>query len=100
MPEQIRTAITELAATRADRAIPMPWKLWCANLIQTADEQLAWASFGRLVPDPYRPVFEPVGIGRVGTAEPDAVRDRPLEQEVLPGDNDDLAEEHRVGQLP
>jgi hypothetical protein len=26
-----------------------------------------------------------VGIGRVGTAEPDVVRDRPFEQEVLPG---------------
>ena len=41
-----------------------------------------------------------VGVGRVGTAEPDVVRDRPFEQEVLPGGNDDLAEEHRVGQLP
>ena len=52
MPEQMRTAIAELAATRADRAIPMPWELWRANFIQTADEQLARASFGRLVPDP------------------------------------------------
>src|SRR5262244_1954611 len=28
MPGQMRTAITGLAATRADRAIPMPWELW------------------------------------------------------------------------
>jgi pimeloyl-ACP methyl ester carboxylesterase len=27
MPEQMRTAISELATTRADRAIPMPWEL-------------------------------------------------------------------------
>ena len=64
MPEQMRTAITELAATRADRAIPMPWELWRANFIQTADEQLARASFGRLVPDPYRPAFEPIRLRR------------------------------------
>jgi pimeloyl-ACP methyl ester carboxylesterase len=64
MPEPMRTAITELAATRADRAIPMPWELWRANFIQTAGEPLARASFGRLVPDPYRPVFEPIRLRR------------------------------------
>src|SRR5262249_60041403 len=36
MPEQMRAAVSELAATRADRAIPMPWELWRANFIQTA----------------------------------------------------------------
>src|SRR5215831_4337899 len=64
MPEQLRTAITELTATRPDRAIPMPWELWRANFIQTATEQLARDSFQRLVPDPYRPVFEPVKLRR------------------------------------
>jgi len=64
MPEQMRTAITELAATRADRAIPMPWELWRANFIQTASEQLARESHQRLVPDPYRPVFEPIKLRR------------------------------------
>src|SRR5215831_1666503 len=64
LPEQMRTAITELAATRADRAIPMPWELWRANFIQTADEQLARESFQRLVPDPYRPVFQPIRLRR------------------------------------
>jgi pimeloyl-ACP methyl ester carboxylesterase len=64
MPEQMRTAITGFAATRADRAIPMPWQLWRANFIQTAGEQPARASFGRLVPDPYRPVFEPILLRR------------------------------------
>jgi len=64
LPEQMRTAIAELAATRADRAIPMPWELWRANFIQTADEQLARESFQRLVPDPYRPVFQPIRLRR------------------------------------
>jgi pimeloyl-ACP methyl ester carboxylesterase len=64
MPGQLRTAVSELAATRTDRAIPMPWELWRANFIQTAAEELARASFGRLVPDPYRPVFEPIRLRR------------------------------------
>ena len=38
--------------------------------------------------------------GRVRAAEPDVVRDRPLEQEVLLGDHDDLGPEHGIGQLP
>ena len=64
LPEQMRAGISELAATRADRAIPMPWELWRANFIQTATEELARDSFRRLVPDPYRPVFEPVKLRR------------------------------------
>jgi pimeloyl-ACP methyl ester carboxylesterase len=64
MPEQMRTAITELSATRPDRAIPMPWEFWRQNFIQTASEQLARESHERLVPDPYRPVFEPVKLRR------------------------------------
>ena len=64
MPEQMRTAVRELAATRPDRSIPMPWELWRANFIQTASEQLARESFQRLVPDPYRPVFEPIRLQR------------------------------------
>jgi len=42
----------------------MPWELWRANFIQTASDQLARESFRRLVPDPYRPVFEPVKLRR------------------------------------
>ena len=64
MPEQMRTAITELSTTRPDRAIPMPWEFWRQNFIQTASEQLARESHERLVPDPYRPVFEPVKLRR------------------------------------
>jgi pimeloyl-ACP methyl ester carboxylesterase len=64
MPEQMRTAISELSASRTDRAIPMPWELWKANFMQTATEELARATFARLVPDPYRPVFEPVRLRR------------------------------------
>ena len=64
MPGQMRSAITGLAATRADRAIPMPWELWRANFIQTASEQLARDSYQRLVPEPYRPVFEPIRLRR------------------------------------
>jgi len=64
MPAELRTPITELAATRSDRAIPMPWQLWRANFIQTASDQLARDSFQRLVPDPYRPVFEPIKLRR------------------------------------
>jgi len=64
MPEQMRTAITELSTTRPDRAIPMPWDLWRQNFIQTASDQLARESHERLVPDPYRPVFEPVKLRR------------------------------------
>ena len=64
MPEQMRTAITELGTTRPDRAIPMPWDLWRQNFIQTASDQLARESHERLVPDPYRPVFEPVKLRR------------------------------------
>jgi hypothetical protein len=60
----MRAAVAELAATRADRSIPMPWELWRANFIQTASEQLARESFQRLVPDPYRPVFEPIRLQR------------------------------------
>ena len=64
MPEQMRTAITELSTIRPDRAIPMPWELWRQNFIQTASEPLARESYDRLVPDPYRPVFEPVKLRR------------------------------------
>jgi len=64
LPEQFRGAILELAATRTDRAIPMPWEVWRANFVQTASEQLARESHQRLVPDPYRPVFEPVRLRR------------------------------------
>jgi pimeloyl-ACP methyl ester carboxylesterase len=64
MPEQMRTAITGLSTTRPDRAIPMPWEFWRQNFIQTASEQLARESHERLVPDPYRPVFEPVKLRR------------------------------------
>ena len=64
MPEQMRTAVRELAATRPDRSIPIPWEVWRANFIQNASEQLARDSYQRLVPDPYRPVFEPVKLGR------------------------------------
>src|SRR5215469_6436875 len=64
LPEPMRAAIGELAAARADRSIAMPWELWRANFIQTASEQLARGSFQRLVPDPYRPVFEPVRLQR------------------------------------
>jgi len=64
MPEQMRTAITELALSRADRAISMPWELWRANFIQNASEQVARDSFTRLVPEPYRPVFEPIRLRR------------------------------------
>src|SRR5262249_5758551 len=64
MPEKMRAAVSEVAATRADRAIPMPWELWRANFIQTASEHLAPESHRRLVPDPYRPVFEPIRLLR------------------------------------
>jgi pimeloyl-ACP methyl ester carboxylesterase len=64
MPAPMRSAITGLSATRPDRAIPMPWELWRQNFIQTASEQLARESHERLVPDPYRPVFEPVRLSR------------------------------------
>jgi pimeloyl-ACP methyl ester carboxylesterase len=64
LPEQMRAGISELASTRADRAIPMPWELWRGTFIQNATEELARVSFGRLVPDPYRPVFEPVKLHR------------------------------------
>ena len=64
MPEQMCAAITELSTTRPDRAIPMPWEFWRQNFIQTASEELARESHERLVPDPYRPVFEPVKLRR------------------------------------
>jgi pimeloyl-ACP methyl ester carboxylesterase len=64
LPEEFRGAISGLAASRADRSIPIPWEVWRANFIQTASEQLARESYQRLVPDPYRPVFEPVKLSR------------------------------------
>jgi len=64
LPEEFRSAISGLAATRPDRSIPMPWEVWRANFVQTATEQLARDSHQRLVPDPYRPVFEPVRLRR------------------------------------
>jgi pimeloyl-ACP methyl ester carboxylesterase len=62
MPEQMRSAIVELSASRSDRAIPMPWALWRSNFMQTASEDFARATFARLVPDAYRPVFEPIRL--------------------------------------
>jgi pimeloyl-ACP methyl ester carboxylesterase len=64
MPDSQRAAFAELSAARPDRAITLPWQVWRANFIQTADEQLARASFARLVPDPYRPVFDPIRLRR------------------------------------
>ena len=42
----------------------MPWELWRNNFIQTGDEALAHAAYERLVPDPYRPVFDPIRLRR------------------------------------
>ena len=64
LPQEFRAAIRELSGTRTDRSIPMPWEVWRANFVQTASEQLARESHQRLVPDPYRPVFEPVSLHR------------------------------------
>jgi pimeloyl-ACP methyl ester carboxylesterase len=64
MPDTHRAGFAELAASRPDRAIGLPWQLWRVSFIQIADEQLARASFARLVPDPYRPVFEPIRLRR------------------------------------
>jgi len=64
MPEQMRNAISELSGGRRDRAIPMPWALWRASFMQTTSEDFARATFDRLVPDAYRPVFEPIRLRR------------------------------------
>ncbi len=64
MPESHRTSFAGLAASRRDHAIALPWELWRSSFIQTAPEQLARTSFDRLVPDPYRPVFEPIRLRR------------------------------------
>jgi hypothetical protein len=42
----------------------MPRELWKTNLMQTAAEELTRATFAWLVPDPYRPVFEPIRLRR------------------------------------
>ena len=65
MPQPQRAAFAELATARPDRAISLPWPLWRSSFIQTGDEELARASFARLVPDPYRPVFESIQLHRL-----------------------------------
>jgi hypothetical protein len=38
------------------------WALWRSNVMQTASEDFARAIFALLVPDAYRPVFEPIRL--------------------------------------
>ena len=64
MPDQMRAAITQLAATRADRAIPMPWELWRAKLHPDRRRAAGPGKLPAANPEPYRPVFEPIRLRR------------------------------------
>lgn len=64
MPAQMRLALQQLAATSPDRSMPMPRPLWHDSFLQTADHQLIRHTFDRLVPEPYRPVFEPIHLSQ------------------------------------
>jgi pimeloyl-ACP methyl ester carboxylesterase len=64
----IEAALQRLSAESADRSISMPWDLWRSAFMQVAGMDTARAVYERLVPEPYRPIFEPVWLPRLATS--------------------------------
>lgn len=66
---ELATALRQLAQASPDRSMAMPWKLWRSSFMQTADDAAARDAYRRLVPEPYRPAFEPVRLPRLAALE-------------------------------
>ena len=62
---ELRAALQQLSRANPDRSMSMPWELWRSNFMQTAGDEAARAAYDRLVPEPYRPAFEPVRLPRL-----------------------------------
>jgi pimeloyl-ACP methyl ester carboxylesterase len=69
LPAPFVKTVRQLATTTSDRSVPLPWELWRDGFMQTADEQTARATWERLVPEPSRPIFEPLRLSRLPTLE-------------------------------
>ena len=64
---ELRAALQQLSRANPDRSMSMPWELWRSHFMQTADNDTARAVYDRLVPEPYRPAFQPVRLPRLAT---------------------------------
>jgi pimeloyl-ACP methyl ester carboxylesterase len=64
---ELAEALQQLSLARADRSISMPWELWRSDFMHTADDDAARAVYRRLVPEPYRPIFDPVWLPWLAT---------------------------------
>jgi pimeloyl-ACP methyl ester carboxylesterase len=64
---ELEEALQELSLASSDRSLGIPWQLWRSDFMRTAADDAARAVYGRLVPEPYRPIFEPVWLARLAT---------------------------------
>jgi pimeloyl-ACP methyl ester carboxylesterase/ketosteroid isomerase-like protein len=62
MPAEMVRLLRQLAGASEDSSMAMPWELWRAGFMNTADEDAARRAYERLVPEPFRPAFEPVRL--------------------------------------
>ena len=62
---ELKAALQQLSQASPDRSMSMPWEMWRSNFMQTAGDDAARAVYDRLVPEPYRPAFEPVRLPRL-----------------------------------
>ena len=62
LPSEFRAGLEQLAAARPDRAVALHWELWRSSFMHTGDEPAARRAYARLVPEPWRPIFEPVRL--------------------------------------
>src|SRR5215467_7256192 len=62
--DNVAAVLAALDADGAGSVVLAGHSLGGVTISQTAGEQLARGSFQRLVPDPYRPVFEPIRLRR------------------------------------
>jgi pimeloyl-ACP methyl ester carboxylesterase len=62
MPAEMVSLLRQLADASEDSSMAMPWELWRAGFMNTAEEADARRAYERLVPEPFRPAFEPVRL--------------------------------------
>jgi pimeloyl-ACP methyl ester carboxylesterase len=83
---ELAGALRQLATANPDRSMSMPWELWRSSFMQTADEATARSVYERLVPEPFRPAFEPVRLRRLASLDlPAAFINCRLDQTQPPG---------------
>jgi pimeloyl-ACP methyl ester carboxylesterase len=63
----LEEALQQLSRASTDRSMTIPWELWRSDFMPAAANDAAKAVYRRLVPEPYRPTFEPVWLPRLAS---------------------------------